>query len=110
MAKRMGLSKLYCLNSRGVAILLKKGIDCTIHSEIIDPRGRYIIFKADIADHKYTLINIYAPNKDSDIAYFFEKLRITLLEEPFDADENVIVGGDYNCPMNRPFLDKKGCS
>ena len=53
-------------NSRGVAILLKKGIDCTIHSEIIDPQGRFIILKADIADSKYTLINIYAPNKDND--------------------------------------------
>ena len=28
-------------NSRGVAILFKKGIDCTIHSKIIDPQGRY---------------------------------------------------------------------
>ena len=96
-------------NSRGVAILLKKGIDCTIHSEIIDPQGRFIILKADIADSKYTLINIYAPNKDNDIANFFEKLRKALLEEHFDADEKVIVGGDFNCPMN-PFLDKKGGS
>ena len=96
-------------NSRGVAILLKKGIDCTIHSEIIDPQGRFIILKADIADSKYTLINIYASNKDNDIANFFEKLRKALLEEHFDADEKVIVGGDFNCPMN-PFLDKKGGS
>ena len=33
-------------DSREVAILLKKGIDCTIHSKTIDP------LKADIADHK----------------------------------------------------------
>ena len=96
-------------NSRGVAILLKKGIDCTIHSKTLDPQGRYIILKADIADHKYNLINIYAPNRDNDIANFFEKLRKTLIEEHLDADEKVIVGGDFNCPMN-PFLDKKGGS
>ena len=96
-------------NSRGVATLLKKGIDCTIHSKTIDPQGRYIILKADIANHKYNLINIYALNKDNDIANFFEKLRKTLIEEHLDADEKVIVGGDFNCPMN-PFLDKKGSS
>ena len=50
-------------NSLGVAILFKKGIDCTIHSKIIYPQGRYIILKADITGHKYTLINISAPNK-----------------------------------------------
>ena len=96
-------------NSRGVAILMKKGIDCTIHSKIIDPQGCYIILKAAIADQKYTLINIYAPNKDNDIVDFFEKIRKTLQEEYVDADEKVIVGGDFNCPMN-PLLDKKGGS
>ena len=38
-------------NSRGVAILMTKGTDCTIHSKI-RPQGRYIILKADIADHE----------------------------------------------------------
>ena len=46
-------------------------------------------------DHKYTLIYIYAPNKDNDIVDFFEKLRKPLLEEHFDADEKVIFGGDF---------------
>ena len=32
-------------NSCGVAILLKKGIDCTIHSEIIDPRDVLLFSK-----------------------------------------------------------------
>ena len=58
-------------NSRGVAILLKKGIDCAINSKTIDPQGRYITLKAVIADQKYTLINVYAPNKDNDIVNFW---------------------------------------
>ena len=56
---------------------------------------------------KYTLINIYAPNKDNDIVNFFEKLRKTLQEGNVDTDEEVIVGGYFNCPM-KPLLDKKG--
>ena len=48
-------------NSCGVAILVRKGVDCTIHSKILDPLGRYIILKAEIEDKMYVLINVYAP-------------------------------------------------
>ena len=83
---------------------MKKGIDFTIHSKIIDPQGRYVILEAIIVDQKYTLIN-----KDNDIVNFFEKLRKALKEEHVDADEKVIVGGNFNCSMN-PLSDKKGGS
>ena len=33
-------------NSCGVAILIKKGVDCKICSKISDPLGRFIILKA----------------------------------------------------------------
>ena len=47
-------------NSCGVAILFRKGVDCVIHTKILDPLGRYIILKATIKDKIYILINIYA--------------------------------------------------
>ena len=37
-------------NSCGVAILVKRGVDCTIHSKILDPLGWYVILKAEIND------------------------------------------------------------
>ncbi|CAH3178682.1 unnamed protein product, partial [Porites lobata] len=79
-------------NSCGMAILLKKGVDCVIHSKILDSQGRYIILKAEIKDKMYVLINIYAPNKDTCIIQFLNTLLFTL---------------HFNCPLN-PFLDKKG--
>ena len=82
-------------HSCGVAILFKKGVDCTIHSKIIDPLGRYIILKAEM------MINIYAPNKDKYIIDFFNNLLLTLWKE------NIILGGDFNCLLNTTF-DKKG--
>ena len=43
-------------NSCGVAILLERGIDFSIQSKILDPRGRFIILKAEIADTTYQYV------------------------------------------------------
>ena len=37
-------------NSCGVAILFKKGVDCTVNSKILDSLGRYVILKAEIKE------------------------------------------------------------
>lgn len=94
-------------NSRGVAILIKNGVDCTIHRKILDPLGRYIILKAQIQEKTYILINVYAPNKDKDLVKFFDNLFSILTNENLDSEDNIILGGDLNCPLN-PLLDKKG--
>ena len=94
-------------NARGVAILIKNGFDCTIHQKVLDPLGRFIILKADIKDKTYVLINVYAPNKDKDLISFFSNLLATLQNENLDSEDNIIIGGDFNCPLN-PEIDKKG--
>ena len=53
------------------------------------------------------LINIYAPNKDANIVSFFNSLLVTLQKNNLDEEENIIMGGDFNCPLN-PSIDKKG--
>ena len=55
----------------------------------------------------YVLINIYAPNKDANIVSFFNSLLVTLQKNNLDEEENIIMGGDFNCPLN-PSIDKKG--
>ena len=94
-------------NSRGVAILIKKGLDCVIHSQIVDTSGRYIVVKAAIKDKMYVLVNIYAPNKDEDIIKCLKNVLTKLQTENLDSEENIVIGGDFNCPLN-PTLDKKG--
>ena len=96
-------------NSRGVAVLMKKGVEVIVHSKIMDPQGRFIILKVEFNKNLYVLINVYAPNKDKDSVKFFEALRTTLRRANLDTEENLIVGGDFNCPIN-PILDKKGGS
>ena len=94
-------------NARGVSILIKNGSDCTIHQKILDPLGRLIILKADINDKTYVLIYVYVPNKDKDILSFFNNLLTTLQRENLHSEDNIIIGGDFNCPLN-PEIDKKG--
>ena len=94
-------------NARGVAILIKAGFDCSIHQQILDLTGRYIIVKAVIKDKSYVLINIYAPNRDKDLINFFKNLFAILQKENLEPEENIIIGGDFNCPLNLQ-LDKKG--
>ena len=94
-------------NSCGVAILFKKGFDCTILSKFEDPLGSYLILKAEIKDKLNVLINIYAPNNDKDITNFLNNPRTILQNENLEDKENIIIGGKINCPLN-PALDKKG--
>ena len=94
-------------NSGGVAVLIKNGVDCTIHSTIVDTSGRYLILKVEIEDKSYILTNIYAPNKDKDLVVFFRNILKVFRDGNIDCEENIIIGGDFNCPLN-PLLDKKG--
>ena len=93
-------------NLCGVAILFKKGFDCTICSKFEDPLGSYLILKAEIKDKLNVLINIYAPNNDKDITNFLNYPRTILQNENLEDEENIIIGGKINCPLN-PALDKK---
>ena len=68
--------------------------------------SKYGILKADIKDKIYVLINIYAPNKEKDLLTFFNKLIAILQKENLES-EDIIIGGDFNCPLNLVF-DKKG--
>ena len=74
-------------NSRGVAILVKKNVDCTIHSKILDPSGQFVIIKTEIKDKMYVLINIFAPNKDPNIVsllticWWYCKKKTTLMRK-----------------------------
>jgi len=94
-------------NARGVAILIRNGLNITIQLSEISSDGRFIVIKAAINNEIYTVANIYGPNKDAEAVKFYRNLSKLLRNDEFGNEENIIVGGDYKCPLDIT-LDKKG--
>ena len=85
-----------------MAILFKNNFDFVLNKDYADPDGRFIILYIKTADLCFTLVNLYAPNKDD--PHFFQNIKNRILE--FDCD-NIILGGDFNLIKNAK-LDKEG--
>lgn len=75
--------------SKGVIILIKRGLNYRKISESRDPCGRYVISEIEIENLQFVLCNLYAPNVNS--PGFFSKIRYEI--EQLD-NRNVIIGGD----------------
>ena len=91
-------------NARGVIILVRNGFDYNVDTVKIDSQGRFLVVKGKIQDVEYTVVNIYAPNKDACSRTFFENLQRVLSEFGINNEDNVIIGGDFNCPLSRNDL------
>ena len=78
-------------------------MDCKIEKVIADKDGRYIIADILLNQVCILLVNIYAPNDQTQQVLFFKRLQQHL--EPF-ADEHIVVGVDFNCALTDK--DKKG--
>jgi len=82
------------------------------HRKITKLKSKFYLFHSPGATllgwpKMLNLYIIYAPNEDKDIIRFFSNFLITLQNENLEEEENIIVGGDFNGPLNT-LLDKKG--
>lgn len=69
MEKRMGFRDHFShgsSNARGVAVLIKRGIDIVVEQGFLTSNGRLIVLKTLIKDKRYLLANIYGPNKNAE--------------------------------------------
>lgn len=82
-------------NSKGVAILFKRGFNPSITKSVADPDGRFLILQIEVQGNILTLINVYAPTQSEGIeqANFIEQLNSNL--ENLEITE-VYLGGDFN--------------
>ena len=88
--------------SRGVAILVKRGIQFILDKSITDVNGRYLIVRGALCNTPVLLVNVYAPNFDD--ANFMQKLFSYI---PSLNSHLLTMGGDLSCTID-PVLDRSG--
>ncbi|XP_054631650.1 E3 ubiquitin-protein ligase znrf1 isoform X1 [Dunckerocampus dactyliophorus] len=90
----------YNSKQRGVAILINRRVNFTLHNTITDTEGRYIIMNISVDNVHFCIANIYGPNVDDPSFFhaFFSSLSAHL-------DTSMISGGDLNLVFN-PEVDR----
>ena len=78
-------------NSRGIAILFNNTFPFTVHNEIYDKNGNYLILDVSIQECRMTLAALYGPNEDSPNFYTHLQEMITSLQ-----NSSIIMVGDWN--------------
>lgn len=86
-------------NARGVTILFGGQFEYKIHNHIQDPNGNYLILDMTAYSKRFSLINIYGPNKDEPA--FYEELFKSIEEM---GNTSYIICGDFNLTLD-PNLD-----
>ena len=89
-------------------ILIRNNFDCSVEEIVTctDAGGRYIMLKVLLKGERAILVNIYGPNRDNKLVDFYHSFLQSIKTNDFDTD-NIIMGGDFNCPLN-PIVDKRG--
>lgn len=85
--------------SKGVTILLAKHCPFQVTDTLIDDKGNFLFLKGTCKGRRLTLANLYAPYTGR-VSFFRE---IVQLLTGFQ-DGTLILGGDFNVPLN-PLLD-----
>lgn len=80
-------------------MLIRKSVPFHVLKIIHDPSGRYVIITGRMLNEYCNLVSLYGPNADE--PNFFNYLLLTLSP----IQDNLIVGGDFNCTLH-PNLDR----
>lgn len=97
-------SATYSNYSRGVAILIKKGLPWTLLKTVSDPEGRYVLVLGTLYNKPLLIVNSYAPNVD-DVSFFPKLWHAIQLMGAVD----LIWGGDFNTVLSLT-MDRVGLS
>ena len=83
-------------HSRGVCILLKKGLLCKTTSVHCDDSGRLLLVNLEIGGNEYSICNIYCPNVVNERILFLQRME-NFIETNAISKRNLLIGGDFNC-------------
>ena len=83
-------------NARGVAILVRKGLDVKVNNIHTDTNGCMVILDLTFDGLPFSLVNIYGPNKDC--PEFFKTIFNTI--DTFCSNNSYIICGDFNLVLD----------
>ena len=81
-------------NARGVMILVSRNFPGKVFNSRSDGEGRWLLVDVELNEVKISIMNVYAPNKDSPC--FFQKIEKVISE----AENNFIIMGDFNLTLD----------
>ena len=86
-------------HSRGVCILIRSTFQCQISDCYSNESGRIVLIAIILASQKLSLLNIYAPNNQTNQLDFMQELNNCIIDKT--ELTTLIVGGDWNCTLSR---------
>lgn len=89
--------------SRGVSIFINANLNYKLIKEIKDNEGRFLLINIEIDNNNFTLVNIYAPNKQKERNSYYKKIDKLIKENRMGI---LILGGDMNESLSK--IDRKG--
>ena len=103
LAREWGGEGFFCngtSDSRGVCILVRRGLNLDVKEIRRDDQGRFIFLKAVSDGNLILLGSVYCPNRD-------EIESIMLINDWLSEmqAENIVLGGDFNVTLD-PFQDR----
>jgi exonuclease III len=86
-------------HSRGVSVLFNPNLDVKIENVHRSKDARKILLNVEVNGDKFTLVNIYAPNKQNLLIDFYKRAT-SWIPQYSDEDNLIIISGDMNCNEN----------
>ena len=86
-------------NARGVSILFNKKLDYTIHRQLCDENGNFVLIDLSVSKNRFTLATAYFPKSDKPT--FIEHLFSAI--DSFDNNSYMLCG-DFNLVLD-PEID-----
>ena len=94
-------------SSKGCCILIRDTLDFKPISLLAANDGRMLIIQCLVANDPVTIVNVYAPNKETDRVRFMKDLDAKMSDKGVSNLNDIIMGGDWNV-IRDPELDKLG--
>ena len=87
--------------------MIRDTLDFKPISLLADNDGRMLILQCLIANDPVTIVNVYAPNKETDRVRFMKDLDEKISDKGVSNLNDIIMGGGWNVTRD-PELDKTG--